>query len=390
MGIVLLALVFGSPVFAEEPADREYPGPTHYLRGAIQTGSVLQTNDFLKGDNQSGEPIARFKSLRLEFGWQTDGSKDWHHSYNFPSFGLGLYGGNYNNDEEMGTPTSLYGFFVWPLVRGERWRFNMDIAFGFTNDWEAYDPVKNPKNMSMGLGRSVHIEGGPNVEYRLADRWSLIGGVTFTHFSNGGSQRPNQGLNQVGPLLFVKFDTDEPVKAPVRRHVDEYHKGWDLTVTGSGGKRNLNLAFSDPALANEYLNRNYFIGNVTVGMGKQFSYKSRYVFGLDMAYDESVGDLIILDAFNNGKNAPESSTMDNFELAAFAGYEIKANRTHLIFHLGYKLFYKDLPNRLPEFYQRLGVKQFFYENWFAGLNVRFHEFGSADNLEWNVGYKMEM
>jgi hypothetical protein len=55
-----------------------------------------------------------------------------------------------------------------------------------------------------------------------------------------------------------------------------------------------------------------------------------------------------------------------------------------------KLFYKDLPNRLPEFYQRLGVKQFFYENWFAGMNVRFHELGSADNLEWTVGYKMEM
>ena len=59
-------------------------------------------------------------------------------------------------------------------------------------------------------------------------------------------------------------------------------------------------------------------------------------------------------------------------------------------HLGYKVLYKDLPNRLPEFYQRLGVKQFFYQNWFAGLNVRFHELGSADNLEWNIGYKLDM
>ena len=69
---------------------------------------------------------------------------------------------------------------------------------------------------------------------------------------------------------------------------------------------------------------------------------------------------------------------------------IRAHRTHLLVHFGYKLFYKDLPNRLPEFYQRLGVKQFFYRNWFAGLNVRFHELGSADNLEWNIGYKVEM
>ena len=30
-----------------------------------------------------------FQSVRIEFGWQTDGSKDWHHEYNFPTFGLG-------------------------------------------------------------------------------------------------------------------------------------------------------------------------------------------------------------------------------------------------------------------------------------------------------------
>ncbi len=98
-----------------------------------------------------------------------------------------------------------------------------------------------------------------------------------------------------------------------------------------------------------------------------------------------MGDLAELDGFNNGFNV-DTNTGDNFELAAFGGYEIIANRTHLIVHLGYKLLYKDVPGRLAVFYQRLGVKQFFYENWFAGLNVRFHEMGSADNLEWNIGY----
>ena len=376
-----------NPALAQENEEESFPGPSHFLRGAFQAGSVLQTNDFLKGDNLSGEPIDSFKSLRLEFGWQTDGSKDWHHSYNFPSYGIGIYGTDLNNDEELGTPTSLYGFYVWPLIRGERWRFNFDMAFGLTNDWEPYDPVTNPKNIAMGLGRSVHIEGGPNVEYRLADRWALIGGITFTHFSNGGTQRPNHGLNQVGPLLFVKYDTDTPVTPPARRHIDEYPEGWDLTGTGSAGKRNLNLELTDPELAEIYLNRSYFIGNLTVGMGRRFSYKSRYVFGLDLGYDESVGDLIELDAFNNGYNAT-GTTGDNFELALFGGYEIIAHRTHLIIHLGYKILSKNVPGRLPDFYQRLGVKQFVYQNWFAGMNVRFHELGSADNLEWTIGYKV--
>jgi hypothetical protein len=390
VGLLTLALPAAADEFSDDKPVEGFPGPSTFLRGAIQTGSVLQTNDFLKGDNLSGEPIDSFNSLRLEFGWQTDGSRDWHHSYNFPSYGIGLYGADYNNDEELGNPTSLYGFFEWPLVRGTKWRFNFDLAFGFTNDWQSYDPVTNPKNFAFGLGRSVHIEGGPNVEYRLAKRWALIGGFTFTHFSNGGTQLPNHGLNQAGPLLFVKYDTSAPVPLPAQRHIHEYPRDWDLTVTGSGGKRNLNLQLTDPDLAAEYLNRSYFIGNLTVGMGKRFSYKSRVAFGLDLGYDESVGDLTKLDAFNNGQPTPETSSWDNFELALFGGFEIQAHRTVLIVHLGYKILRKDLPNRLPDFYQRLGVRQFFYQDWFAGLNVRFHELGSADNLEWTIGYQVEL
>ncbi len=385
----LVLMLVAPPSWAQEPAPDTYPGPSHYLRGAYQIGSVLGTNDFLKGDNKAGQPIDSFHSLRLDFGWQTDGSQDWHHVFNFPSYGIGIYGADFFNDEELGTPTSLYGFFAWPLKRSNSWTFNFDFAFGFTHNWESYDPVDNPQNVAMGFGRSVHIEGGPSAEYRLAEQWSMIGAVTFTHFSNGGTQRPNHGINQFGPMVYVKYDTGPPAPRPTRRNIDDYPKGWDLTFAGSGGKRNLTLRLEDPALREDYLNRNYFVGNLTVGLGKRFAYKSRYVFGLDLGYDESVGDLIVLDGINRGVNA-RGDTGDNYELALFGGYELIANRTHMVLHLGYKVLYNDVPGRLPIFYQRLGVKHFVYENWFAGLNVRFHELGSADNLEWNIGYAMDL
>jgi len=384
--LCLTLLIAASAALAEDTSENEFPGASHYLRGAYQYGWVLGTNDFLKGDNLSGEPIDRFQSVRIEFGWQTDGSKDWHHAYNFPSFGLGLYGADLNNDEELGKPTSLYGFFSWPMARTGRWQFNFELAFGFTNDWQPYDPVNNPKNVAMGLGRSVHIEVGANAEFRLARRWSLLGGITGTHFSNGGTQRPNHGLNQVGPILFVKYDTDEPNKPPVRRHGLPYEKKWDLTTTFSAGKRNLDLEFTDPDLREQYGNQSYFIGNITVGAGYRFSFRSRVAFGLDFCYDETVGDLQRLDGINNGYNA-DPKTSDNLELGVFGGYEIFAHNTHLILHLGYRLFTKDVPGRLPELYQRLGVRQFVYRSWFVGLNVRFHEIGSADNLEWVIGFR---
>lgn len=389
LAATLLTLLAASPALAQNEGGDDYPGNSHYLRTAYQYGAVVQTNDFLEGDNATGEPIDRFQSLRLDFGWQTDGSKDWHHLFNFPTFGIGLYGADFYDENELGTPSSLYGFFTWPLVRWDRWRFNFDIAFGFTNNWAPYDPENNPYNSAIGLARSVHIEGGPNLEFRFAKRWSVIGGFTFTHFSNGGTQLPNNGLNTVAPILFAKFDTDTPVPAPARRDVGDYDHSWDLTVTGSGGKRNLDLQFDDPDMKEEYANQSYFIGNLTVGLGRKFSHKSRYVFGLDVGYDESVQDLEKVDAYNNGRNV-ETSSGDNWELAVFGGYEIMAHRTRAIIHFGYKLFYKDVEGRLPVFYQRLGVQQYVYRDLFVGMNVRFHELGSADNLEWNLGYRMKI
>ena len=392
-GAALLVLLLATSALAADESPEAYPGPSHYLRGAYQLGSVLATNDFLKGDNLSGEPVDSFQSLRVEFGWNTDGSRDWHHVYNFPTYGLGLYGADFDNDEELGNPTSLYGYFGWPLTRSRdgRWQIDFQLAFGFTNDWVSYDPVDNPKNVAIGLGRSVHIEVGAVARYRLARRWSLLGGVTATHFSNGGTQRPNHGINQVGPIVYLQYDTDQPVTLPARRRHIPYAKAWDLTVTLSYGKRNLDLPFNaqndpDGTLAERFGNQTYVIGNITAGAAYRFSFKSRVAFGLDFCYDETVGDLERIEGYNQGVNVDPASS-DNLELAVFGGYEIFAHNTDLILHLGYRLFTKDVPHRLPRLYQRLGVRQFVYRDWFAGLNVRFHEVGSADNLEWVLGYR---
>jgi hypothetical protein len=388
VAIGLFLLAAAPAASADEVGADGHPGPARFLRGAYQFGSVLETNDFLAGDNQSGQPIDSFQSLRLELGWQTDGSRDWHHVYNFPTYGLGLYGADLDNDEELGTPTSLYGFFAWPLVRTGRWTISFDLAFGLTNDWKPYDPINNPKNVAMGLGRSVHIETGASAQYRLGRRWSLVGGVTGTHFSNGGTQRPNHGLNQIGPILFARYDVDEPIALPVRRTGIDHERTWDLTLTASAGKRNLDLPLADPDLRERYGNQSYFIGNLTVGAGYRVSYKSRIAVGLDLCYDETVGDLQRIDAFNQGQNA-DPVAGDNLELGIFGGYEIHAHRTHLLIHLGYRTFTKEVTGRLPRFYQRLGVRQFVYQDWFVGLNVRFHEIGSADNLEWTMGYRFQ-
>jgi hypothetical protein len=368
-------------------------GNSHYLRGAVQYGSVLPTNSFVEGDYEGGEPIDIFRSARLEFGWQTSGALDWHHVYNFPSFGLGLHFCDYQADEKLGKPTSLYGFFSWPVKRWHRNALNVDLEFGLTDNWVAFDEVTNPYNVAIGAGRSVYIDVGLNYEFALARRLWLQAGLTGTHYSNGGSQQPNWGINQVGGLVYVKYDLSERRLPATRRTVAPYRPRWELATTFAAGARNLALDLrNDPDYA-RFLTKDYLIANLTVTASRQFSHMSRYDLGVDLEYDESVADIVELESLKSGRDLDAADFLDKLGLGLFVGYEHVVARANFIVQLGYTVLRRDVPDvndneaRLPRFYQRLGLKYHVLDDAFLGLNVRFHDFSAADNLEFNAGYR---
>jgi hypothetical protein len=368
-------------------------GDSHFLRGAYQYGSVPPTNTFVEGDYPGGEPIDTFWSMRLEFGWQTNGTEDWHHLYNFPSFGLGLHYCDYFADEKLGTPTSVYGFFSWPVKRWQRNALNVDLEFGLADNWVAFDEVTNPYNVAIGAGRSVYIDVGLNYEFALAPRWWLQAGFTGTHYSNGGSQKPNRGINQVGALAYLKYDLQERHLPSAHRALAPYRPRWELATTLAFGVRNLSLDLRDNPDYARYLTKNYAVANLMLTASRQFSYMSRYDLGLDLDYDETVPDVVALEALRAGEEAASVGFIDKLGLGVFAGYEHVVARANLIIQLGYSVLRKEVPDlngndaRLPRFYQRLGLKYHVFDDVFLGLNVRFHDFSAADNLEFNVGYR---
>jgi len=387
----LLIGVFLSVSFAAEGAT--VGGNSHFVRGAYQYGSVLPTNSFVEGDYDGGEPIDTFWSARLEYGWQTSGALDWHHLYNFPSFGLGLHYCDYFADDKLGTPTSLYGFFSWPIKRWHRNALNLDLEFGLADNWVAFDEVTNPQNVAIGAGRSVYIDVGVNYEFALARRWWLQAGRTVTHFSNGGSQQPNWGINQVGGLLYLKYDVSERQLPAMRRNVAPYRPRWELATTFAGGVRNLPLDLRGDPDYGRYLTKNYLILNAMMTASRQVSHMSRYDLGIDLEYDESVADIVRLESLKSGMDLDPADFLDKLGLGLFAGYEHVVARANLIVQLGYTVLRRDVPDvngneaRLPRFYQRLGLKYHVLDDVFLGLNVRFHDFSAADNLEFNVGYR---
>jgi len=368
-------------------AEEDKAGNTHFLRGAYQYGAVLQTNDFFTGNNQSGQPIDKYHTLRLEFGWQTGGDEDWHHLYNFPSYGFGFHAGDYFDEEELGKPTSLYGFFSWPTKRWGRRSLNFDVGFGLASNWNSFDQDTNPYNMVIGAARTVYIDGGLNYELPMSKRWWLLAGFTFTHYSNGGSQQPNAGINQLGVLAYVKYDLQERRIPEVRRQLTPLTPQWELAATGSYGIRNLDLDLRSNPEYGTYLDKDYPILNAMATLTRVFSRMSAWDTGLDLAYDESVGDLVKLEALRAGRVPESVDFWDKTSLSVFGGYEHLMNRTRVIVQLGYTVFRKEVDGQVPRLYQRFGLKHHVWENAFVGLNVRFKEFSVANNLEINIGYR---
>ena len=400
--LILLAMVpvvcgtaaVAAAATTSEAIDRttgETGAQSHYIRGAYQMGTVLATNDFVEGKNARGEAIDRYHLARLEFGWQTSGDKDWHHLYNFPSWGVGLSAGDYFHDEELGRPTSLYGFFDWPVKRWGRRVLNVELGFGLTDNWVGFDEVTNPYNVAIGAGRSVYIDIGANVELPLARRWWLQLGFTGTHYSNGGSQQPNWGINQLGALAYVKHDLQPRVLPAVRRELAPLVAHWETAVTFAGGVRNLALDYRDntdvPEEIRHYLQKNYPVFNAMLTLTRRFSHMSAWDAGLDLSYDGSLADLERVDAFENGRQPESIAFFEHLGVGVFGGYEHVVHDTRLILQLGYTAVRRSVPGQLPRLYQRLGLKHHVWTDAFFGLNVRFNDFSRANNLEFNIGYR---
>jgi hypothetical protein len=61
-----------------------------------QSGWVLPTNSYVRGENYEEIPISNIYTLSLRYERQTDGSRPWHQLYDYPSYGLGLYIAGFN------------------------------------------------------------------------------------------------------------------------------------------------------------------------------------------------------------------------------------------------------------------------------------------------------
>ncbi len=350
-----------------------------------QGGSVLPSNNFVRGENKKGEKINFFQSFAINYTLQTDGSKDWQHIYNFPHYGFGFYTADFFNTEELGYPNAIYGFLGLPLKRWTKGEFGYKLGFGLTYNWKPYDGYDNPFNIAIGSYRTVYIDAGLYYNYHLNKRWDLAGGVGYTHFSNGGTRKPNSGLNLLAPYIELKYNFKDRPRL-IKKIVEPYdkHKELSMNISFSARQKSVDKEVEDKRF-NEVV---YGVVNISAAYLHQVSWRNKFGGGIDWTFDESIDAKLRL---NNDEVEIISPAKlgEKMKFGIYGTYEFTIDRLSIVSCLGYTLLRKKYDEMGPDLYQKFGIKYHFKNDLYAGVLVRAHSFSVADFIEWNIGYRIK-
>ncbi|MFH1119695.1 MAG: acyloxyacyl hydrolase [Bacteroidota bacterium] len=332
-------------------------------------GNVMPTTEFVRGDNLAGKPISHYQSLSLKMLWQNPGYRDWQKVYRCPYYGFGFFAGDFFSRGELGYPMSMYGILGIPLKRWQNAELYSEFQFGLAWNWHHYDSVTNPKNFAVGGGMTVHLDIGVSAFYHISRTLDLGTGLSFTHFSNGGFERPNRGLNLYSPFLELKYhphgrsDVRSVQRVPRNRQ---------------GNQTFLMLGYGNHQLVEHELDTNYFaIGGLSGIYFFQLSNAFRLGTGADLNY------WFGLNAAPDGTIGPRRP--ENFTLGFIVQPEFAIGKLTLTGGYGIYAFHRNYGN-FQQTYQRLGARYEFIDNVSLGVNVRAINLMLAEFLEFNLGY----
>jgi hypothetical protein len=387
-GLALVAMIVTRGAYAQEgpvpDTATEVNAPASknlwFVRVGYSPARVLTASQFVSGGN-----VAR--TLTLELGRQTDGTRDWHRVYNYPSYGVGFYVGRFDHERELGHPLATYGFFSWPFPVSDRAQLTADIGLGVSWNWTGFDRNTNPTNTALGSDVAYHVDGGLSLRFLATERASVYAGLNVTHWSNGASKQPNLGLAVVGPKVGVRYNF-APQIVPSRARADDrprFEPSWEFVVGGAGSGKNAAATTSSHIdIVDRW--RDFGAFNITTGLQRHFYQFGKVATGADVSYDGATGARVDI---SNGRQVESRAPVDErFALGLYGGYEHVIARFSVLFQLGYTVWRGFDDEDVPRFYQRYGSRFHFSDHFWGTFAVRSIRVRKANFLEFGLGYRV--
>lgn len=353
-----------------------------FVRTSVAPARVLASSRF----DTSGDGA---RALTLEVGRQTDGSRDWHRVYNYPSYGIGLAAAWFDRERELGRPLSAYTFFSWPFPVSSRAQLAVDLALGLSWNWNEFERQTNAANTALGSDIAYQVDGGLSLRVLVTARSSIYAGVNLTHWSNGATSQPNLGLASVGPKIGVRYDF-APRSVLPRVSADElpaFAPSWEFVIGAAGSPKSA-VAKTSTHVALPDRWREFGAFNLTTGVQRHFYRFGMAAAGVDLTYDGATGARVEAIA---GRQIDLRAPRDQrYGAGVYGGYEHVIARFGILAQFGYTAWRGFDDEEVPRFYQRYATRFYLSPRFWGSFAVRSMKFRKANNLEIGAGYRVQL
>ncbi len=367
----ILLFIFSHVAFgqADNEADsvpkRKY---VKYLDARFENGAMLGS------DNEIGDQIVNssyYNGLDFRLGFRkTDTTDVFSTVYRRPIIGLGAYASTFHN-ADVGEPNALYFFITIPFsFEGSRkLTFSYSAAFGYSYNFNPFNPEDNPANIFLGSERNCYVHLGFLANYHFLPRWTLNGTIGFKHFSNGSYRKPNAGINLIPVTIGLSYQLSKEGAYLQKTARPDFLKHSAVNISFAAGSKNYEIGEG-----------NYLKTTLGINYLRHFNYKYRAGLGLDIFYSAEAG------LRNDSDQSPFSKS---WSFALVGAWEWQLTR-RLYAPVGLAVYLQRNPENGEEqiYYERAGLAYRFKNNIYAGLTIKAHG-GVADYFEWTVGYTIQ-
>lgn len=203
----------------------------------------------------------------------------------------------------------------------------------------------DPDSYYFGSHLNAVFDAGIGLQYNFADDYALTSNMSFLHFSNGGIQLPNAGVNMMTASIGLQKNISSQLEDPNHQPEKPVKKNaFDLSIGGGQrGKYKIKEAFYRVSVSPAYT---YFINN-TLG----------FKIGLDAVYYDQVFNPLIYD-----DSVPYwGKSYKHLRLGTSIGAEIKMNKVSFNTAFGRYVYFKSPYDQKT--YWKAGLRYYFTPNF---------------------------
>ena len=311
-------------------------------------------------------------------------------------------------DSKLGNIATLYANFTRPLYRSNRWMFDYMLGTGIGYGKHKYSRGNNIDNELTGSRFLIYFTGGLHATYRFADDWGMMGGIEFYHHSNGALNRPNKGVNIVGPVVGLRYmpywkelDNKEMGSKELGSK-EAFQKRFYANFTLGVGGKTLNedwqlTQFQTPPDSPDYrTDRFHFYMAYSLQTDVMYRYARRWASGIgaDLFYGTYADRVREIENSQHPSSNTQHSTISPWSFGLALKHQVYYHNLSVAMSLGCYL-YRHMGSNAKEneqpYYERIGVHYTIpsLRNLTVGFSIKAHR-TKADLTELVVSYPIDL